>query len=365
MLATLALLTSAVLAQTQSSPPPPVEEKLPFVTALHSENDVLVQSDRYYTNGFRLEHYGEYDACRRLAIALGFLDEVEHRYPCGGSLAQNIYTPSRIVPSEGEEPWPDPNDRPYGGWLHAGFLFQHLYTGSSPTASSRLTLQATVGVTGPPSLAGPTQRTVHEALNNIAGREVAKIPVGWEAQLPFEPAVHFSVLRERPVLWSRYVDATWSAGAMLGTVFVNASVGGTVRAGALARPFGLSPIMPSIRRAKAAEAPGAEPSAMEAPAVEQPRADTDSERTWEAYFFARGQARLVARNLFLDGALFRRSISVRKTPFVGDSEFGAAMRTRKFQLDLSVVFRSQELAEPPNTRLSGHRFGQLQLTYLH
>jgi lipid A 3-O-deacylase len=89
------------------------------------------------------------------------------------------------------------------------------------------------------------------------------------------------------------------------------------------------------------------------------------ERVWEAYFFARGQARLVARNLFLDGTLFRPSISVRKTPFVGDSEFGAAVRTRGFQFDLSMVFRSQEMAEPPNPRLSGHRFMQIQLSYLH
>ncbi|MDY7231410.1 lipid A deacylase LpxR family protein [Hyalangium rubrum] len=358
MLRALALLSS-VLAQAPAATPPAVDPKLPFVTTLHLENDVLVQSDRYYSNGIRLEHHGEYDACRELALALGFPDSVDHRYPCGGSLAQNMYTPSRIVPNEGELPWPDPNDRPYGGWLHGGLLFQHLAVDEEPTDSSRLTLQATVGVIGPPAGAGVVQREWHGALNNIFGHVVARIPVGWEAQLPTEPAFHVSALREQPLLWSRYVDATWSAGAMVGTVFTNASLGGTVRAGLLARPFGLAPIMPSVRKAKRAreEAEGKAPEVSSTPDV--------PERTFEAYLFARGQVRWVARNLFLDGTFFRKSISVRKTPFVGDTDFGFALRGSKFEFDLSFVFRSQEMAEPPDPRLSGHRFARLQLSYFH
>lgn len=358
MIRALALLSS-LLAQAPSSTPSQVEERLPFVTALHLENDVLVQSDRYYSNGTRLEHFGEYDGCRRLGLALGFPDGVDHRYPCGGSLAQNMYTPSRIVPFEDEVPWPDPDDRPYGGWLHGGLMFQHLHAAESPTASSRLTLQATVGVIGPAALAGEVQRGWHQALNDIFGHTVARIPVGWEAQLPNEPAFHLSAMREQPLLWSRYADATWSAGAMLGTVFVNASAGASVRVGLLSRPFGLSPIMPSVREARRArlEAEGK---------AEEPSTTADvPERNFEAYFFARGQVRWVARNAFLDGNFFRKSVSVRKTPFVGDSEFGFALGGRRFQFDLSYVFRSQELAEPPNARLSGHRFAQLQFTYRH
>jgi lipid A 3-O-deacylase len=357
MIRALALLTSSLLAQTPPSTTSQVEEKLPFVTTLHIENDVLVQSDRYYSNGLRLEHYGEYDSCRRLALALGFPDDVDHRYPCGGSLAQNMYTPSRIVPNDGEVPWPDPNDRPYGGWLHGGLLLQHLFAAEDPRNSSRLTLQATVGIIGPYAFAGEVQRGWHSALNDLFGHTVARIPVGWEAQLPTEPAFHLSALREQPLLWSRYVDATWSAGAMLGTVFVNANAGATVRVGLLSRPFGLSPIMPSIRRVKRARLE-AEGNAPESATAEVP------ERNWELYLFARGQLRWVARNLFLDGNFFRKSISVRKTPFVGDSEFGLAFRSRRFQFDLSTVFRSQEMAEPANPRLSGHRFAQLQFTYL-
>ena len=359
MLCALALLTSSLLAQTPASPPSQVQVKLPFITTLHVENDILAHSDRYYSNGLRIAHYGEYPGCRRLALALGFRDGVDHRYLCGGSLAQNMYTPSRIVPNEGEEPWPDPNDRPYGGWLHGGIVFQHLYAAEKPSASSRLTLQATVGVTGPAALAGETQRAWHSALNNLFGRIVARLPVGWDKQLPTEPAFHLSALRERTFLWSPYADATGSAGAMLGTVFVNANLGATARVGWLARPFGLAPIMPSIREAKRAQR-----EAQGQPA--EPNLDAfKSERVWEAYFFARGQVRVVARNLFLDGTLFRPSVSVRKTPFVADTEFGAAVRTPGFQLDLSMVFRSQEMAEPPNSRLSGHRFTQVQLTHLY
>ncbi|MDC0712509.1 lipid A deacylase LpxR family protein [Stigmatella sp. ncwal1] len=359
MLRALVLLSSAAVAQASASTPVSAEVKLPFVTTLHIENDVLAQSDRFYTNGIRLEHHGEYDTCRALALALGFPDTVDHRYPCGGSLAQNIYTPSHIVPLEGEEPWPNPDDRPYGGWLHAGLLFQHIAAAETPSRSSRLTLEATVGVIGPASGAKYVQRGFHSALRRLFGPDTARDPIGWEAQLPTEPAFHLSALREQPLIWSPYVDATWSAGAMLGTVFTNVSVGATVRVGLLARPFGLSPIMPSILQTLKEERPAGAPTAEVSPKAAPP------ERTWEAYFFARGQVRWVARNLFLDGTLFRKSISVRKTPFVGDSEFGGAVRTRHFQADLSMVFRSQEMAEPPEPRLGGHRFMQLQLSYLH
>jgi hypothetical protein len=216
-----------------------------------------------------------------------------------------------------------------------------------------------VGVTGPASLAAETQTGFHSLLNHIAGRTVARLPVGWEHQLPSEPAFQFSALREQPLLWNRYVDATWSAGAMLGTVFVNASLGATVRVGVLSRPFGLAPIMPSVLQALDTQ------RAAEGQSVQARRQPVPQERFWEAYLFARAQGRWVVRNLFLDGTLFRQSISVRKTPFVGDSEFGGAARIGGFQLDVSMVFRSQEMADPPNNRLSGHRFTQVQLTFLH
>ncbi|WAM22818.1 lipid A deacylase LpxR family protein [Myxococcus sp. NMCA1] len=357
MLKALALLTASCLAQAEASSTAQVEEKLPFVTSLHFENDVLAKSDRLYTNGVRIEHFGEYDGCRSIARTLRLPDGVQHRYLCGGSLAQNMYTPSRIVPLPEQEVFPDPNDRPYGGWLHGGIFFQHIYAGRAPADSSRLTLQATVGVTGPASGAAQTQRWLHRTLNDIFGHTVARIPVGWEKQLPTEPAFHFSALREQPLLWSPVVDVTWSAGAMLGTVFVNASLGGTVRVGYLARPYGLAPIMPSmVKELEAQRAPGEASSEL---------MTIRDERAWEAYLYARGQARVVARNLFLDGTLFRPSISVRKEPIVGDSEFGAAFRAGGFQFGLSMVFRSQELADPPNPLLSGHRFTQIQLSYLH
>lgn len=360
MLSALALASSLLVTQTPASPPPPADEKLPFVTTIHIENDVFAGSDRYYTNGLRVEHYGEYDGCYSLAHALGFPNGLDHRYLCGGSLAQNLYTPSHITPNPEDTVWPDPKDRPYGAWLHAGLLFQHLTAAADPSNSSRLTVEATVGVTGPASGGAFVQRTWHAALREVFHSDKPRAPIGWEAQLPTEPTLHLSALREQPLLWSRYADATWSVGAMLGTVFTNVSLGGTVRVGWLARPFGLSPIMPSIRAAQVrAQGESTE-------RVQQVREETETaERTWEAYLFARGQARFVARNLFLDGTLFRDSISVRKAPFVGDSEVGAAVRTRCFQLDLSMVFRTQELAESPDAQRNGHRFMQIQLSFLH
>src|ERR1044072_3295456 len=104
MLQALALLTSSLLAQTAPVPTLPVDVRLPFVTTLHVENDIIARSDRFYSNGIRIEHYGEYDGCRQLAQALRLPEGVKHRYLCGGSLGQNMYTPSHIVPYAGEDP---------------------------------------------------------------------------------------------------------------------------------------------------------------------------------------------------------------------------------------------------------------------
>src|SRR5437763_1870594 len=61
-----------------------------------------------------------------------------------------------------------------------------------------------------------------------------------------------------------------------------------------------------------------------------------------AYLFAGLEARLVARNIFLDGNSFYSSPRVAKAPAVGDLLLGAAIAIKSARLSFVHVFRSPE-----------------------
>ncbi len=60
----------------------------------------------------------------------------------GWAVGQNIYTPTDITAER-----PDPSDRPYGGWLYYGLMFQR----ASACGRALHSYEADVGLTGPPA----------------------------------------------------------------------------------------------------------------------------------------------------------------------------------------------------------------------
>jgi lipid A 3-O-deacylase len=151
--------------------------------ALAVDNDGLAmwiprhrRPDRYYTSGLRIEGLLAWTpAWARLlgsdeAVVCG-REKVED--PCfltEVSLGQEIYTPDFLFDSD-----PSSHDRPYAGWLYADATTQKL----SAAGSTSLSLQ--VGVTGEPSLASQFHRWFHRSLGKHE-------PMGWNHQIPFEPA---------------------------------------------------------------------------------------------------------------------------------------------------------------------------------
>jgi hypothetical protein len=57
--------------------------------------------------------------------------------------------------------------------------------------------------------------------------------------------------------------------------------------------------------------------------------------------FAGGEARAVARNLFLDGNSFQNSLSVNRKPAVGEVQFGLEIGWDRYRLAVTQVFRSK------------------------
>ena len=297
------------------------------------ENDVFGGgTDRHYTNGLRISYVFPANKWPPLSKFLRRItpfidDEAEMRVM--GAVGQNIFTPSDIIETELIT-----DDRPYAGWLYAEIGLTVL------DGRVRDSAVLSLGIVGPASLAKETQRWWH----GLIGVEK---PEGWANQLRGEPAVLFLFEREwltrRPLIEDKlYVDFSPRAGFAVGNVFDYVAVGGMIRVGPnLPRDFGVPRIRPSL--------PG---SGLFAP--------PDHGVDW--YLFAGGEARLVARNIFLDGNTFASSHSVDKKLLVFDAQFGAAMTFdvsgTPLRLSYALVFRSKEF----KAQTKANAFGSISLS---
>lgn len=218
--AALALVAPAALAAQVAT----------AVTVRH-ENDILAlwraranRSDRDYSSGASLT------VTRRLGAGAGGLERL-----VTGQLAHAIYTPNLTAPD------PAPLDRPYAAVLSAtaGLEWQ--------SARRRDALTATLAVTGPPALGEPVQRFFHKLTNS-------PLPVGWDAELPFEVGVGLGFAGARGATLagtgaSGAVRAAVEWGADIGTLYTGAHGGVRIVAGLRPPPAWL-PALPAGERAR-------------------------------------------------------------------------------------------------------------------
>lgn len=84
----------------------------------------------------------------------------------------------------------------------------------------------------------------------------------------------------------------------------------------------------------------------------------DPDGAFGAYLFAGADARLVGRNIFLDGNSFQPSRSVGKEALVGDLMVGGAIAFADCRLSFVHMFRSREYAQ----QNAFEQFGTLNLS---
>src|SRR5947209_2163074 len=137
-----ALAAAAVLALPFAAS---AEATLASITV---ENDFFAGYDHHYTNGVQLA----FAATPSTVFAVG----------------QRMYTPTNT-----DTPTPDPNDRPYAGWLYA------LTDTRLPTTGTIDHLTLSLGVVGPHALARQTQDAVHRVLGEAESQ-------AWDSQLKSE-----------------------------------------------------------------------------------------------------------------------------------------------------------------------------------
>ncbi len=317
------------------------------------ENDALAGTDRNYTNGFRvswmggpkLRRFAPYAIGNRVSrIGLGpfNLNNAKAILPtqAGIELPRNPvfvrrgyhFGQSIFTPRETSAAVPDPDDRPYAGWLYGGVTWV-----VERRRKDRVTLdtfQVNLGVVGPAAFGDEVQNQFH--------RVIGDSPVnGWDFQLDNEPGVEL-IYERRVGLWTSPrvgpLQASFEphVGGTLGNVAINGRVGGTIRIGdKLDLDYGPPRVRPALGGASFF------------------LPDPDG---FNWYVFAGADVRGVGRNLFLDGNTFDPdSPSVEKRTFVFDAQAGAAIQLGRVQTAATLVYRSKEFF----AQLSPDRFGAI------
>ncbi|GGB51170.1 membrane protein [Tistrella bauzanensis] len=292
------------------------------------ENDVVSNTDRHYTNGFRLSYMtapGQEPEWLRKAAGLlpytGFGGDIRVVW----SLGQSMYTP-------GDTSLANPllSDRPYAGWLYGSVGVV------AETGGVLDQLELSLGVVGPSSLAEQTQKTIHDLIDSDD-------PQGWDTQLKDEPAIQLTYQKSWRALAAGSAlgfaaDVTPHAGFALGNVFTYANTGFTMRVGQdLPRDYGPPRISPSL--------PGS--------TYFRPTSN------WGWYLFAGVDGRAVAQNIFLDGNTWKDSRSVDKKPLVGDLQAGLAITIGGTRFGYTHIFRTKEF----DGQDEGDQFGAFSVSF--
>jgi hypothetical protein len=323
-LAGLLLLTawfSLALAQ-----PLQAQEQDGHVLSFIEENDLYYNpfgrhQDRHYTQGFKLI-YLEPGASpswwargTQLARFESWLPNVwmDPRGTNFGLLfGQNIFTPQNKTATNLVT-----DDRPYAAWMYMGLAIQRrgVTAFDIPVLES---FELDLGVIGPEAQGGRSQNALHQARN-------LKTFDGWGTELRTEPAFVLKYGRAWKLAFNeasgRYFDFIPDFGTDLGTLRVAGNIGATARLGFnLPDDFGLQTIDSAIVLANGR-----------------------NRGPVGAYVFGQVEGRAIARNVFLDGNLFRNSYHVRKNPFVADLSYGAALTFgQHFDLSWTRVERTEE-----------------------
>lgn len=301
-----------------------------WVFTIVEENDLIVDTDRHYTQGIRLSLLAEEGL---VPSALGeFFDdlpalgmgEMTHRW--GVAVGQNIYTPRDLDTKALIR-----SDRPYAGWLYLGLIWQRRGD-TTPHLATLDHLELDLGIIGPESLAKDAQIWVHEI-------RAFDIPRGWRNQLDTEPGLALRAIRKwRAGIRSDRLSAEIlpELGACLGNVGTFAVAGATLRAGFnVPDDFGVETIDSLASYSGGRKA---------------------TDQFWFGlYGFAGVEGRAVAYTAFLDGNLDGNSHNVNKYPFMADVKTGVVLVFPWVDVALTYVHRTREY----EGQGSPDRFGSL------
>ena len=312
-----ALLYLLLLTAVTTSARADDTKKQNFVSLSHENDNLGGGSDRYYTSGARATWY---NAGTKMPE---FIEEIAEEIPSFDinettgtfySIGQNLYTPADITQADQPE-----NDRPWAGFLYGSIGLATL-TQNQNVPDHIDELEFTLGIVGPEALGEDTQKFVHKNISHSPD------PKGWDNQLKFEPVFALS--------WQRRIP--YALAQSFGPIHTRIEPNFSVSLGTL-RTFAGAGAMLVIGSSQNMDTPS---RVRPAPPGTGAFATNNHEFNWQ--IFAGADARLVARDIFLDGNTFRESYDVDKKPLVGDASAGFSLMYDDYRLSYTLNARSKE-----------------------
>ena len=328
---------------------------------LYEENDLFYygapkeqRTDQWYTQGLRVERTYDSNKDQQFIGSVpsdfwcAWLCGSDHRFGytnAGWAFGQSIYTPQDISIAE-----PQPEDRPWAGYLYFSRLAKKSYRVPAWRAERQDRFEISVGVIGPLALGEQAQNFIHD-LKGIGGG------MGWDHQLDNEPTLllRYDAMLRFPAC-ARYFDVQPYGRVFFGTVLTAADMGAAVRVGYNLSGFVPGGIAPSLAFAQATTS-----DTPEVIALRQPCEPPTERRGFlsSAALFGRVQARAVARNIFIDGNTFGEGTGLNKRTLVYEAAAGIDIALfRGWGLAFQLITRTEEF-EGPEGSPGSHRFGAI------
>ena len=287
------------------------------------ENDILLQTDRGFTNGIKLTWISRNFDNPRDNVLFGwmpFIHKSGYKHVFSYSLRQDVFTPDDLERVDLDE-----DDRPYAGYLN-------FEVGIHSLNDKRMTsFSLSIGVVGPLAFAEKAQKFVHDKAN-------APRPQGWQHQLKNEPAVQVMYENRDKLAFlggkkGLGFDLITHKGGGFGNVYTYANAGFQVRLGwNLPDDFG----QPLLR-----------PGGSSGLAVFDRDSGGGGQDLDGLYLFAAVDGQFVLRNIFLDGNTFYDSHSIKKDLWTGNFQIGCGIKVDYLYLNVayakwSRLFKTQK-----------------------
>lgn len=192
-------------------------------------------TDRYYTNGMRIDYFYKKKQKAKFpsSLLLNISDDNNNIYGLG--IAQFMFTPKNISVPDIQY-----NDRPYAGALYSILSLQSIDKIKKTKVSSEIRL----GVLGPMSFAKETQTWAHRVINYTK-------PEGWNNQVPNDIILNYNIGIEKQILQpSKKLLLVGIFETYSGTVYNAAGAGFMLRVGKFNNYFDAESVLQSTGRNK-------------------------------------------------------------------------------------------------------------------
>jgi lipid A 3-O-deacylase len=179
------------------------------------DNDFFSATDRYYTQGVRLELILNSFVHNPLSKGMFRLKGAANYYGIG--FERDGFTPRSIRHDSvyyGERPYACVN-----------FLSSFIISTDQEHQQS-LFSQIDLGMIGPFTRGEEEQKYIHKVLNNIQ-------PLGWEYQIANDAVVNYTLRYEKGFFMKKHIEFIGMLGVRAGTLYDDISMGGTLRIGIL------------------------------------------------------------------------------------------------------------------------------------